>query len=481
MVSGKKFDWKDFIRSVAVLAVPIALQNLLTTTGSMVDTIMLASLGSDTVGAVGLCAQFSSLMFSCYWGFVGGGMLFFAQYWGAGNGDGIRRAYGITLTFMSCVAVIFTVAALCFPDAVLHIYTDKAEIRLLGVPYLRLVALSYPLQILAMAMSAMLRCIERVRIPLAGGIASVVTNFTINYILIFGKLGFPRMGARGAAIGTVIASAVNVLVIVAMTRKRGVPYLLDVRRHFRWTRAFVAEYLRKCFPIICNEFLIGVGNMLINVVLGRQTTAVIAAVAVFRTLEGIVIAFFSGFSNASSVLVGKKVGEGDHETAYARAVRLVYMCSGIIAVACLLLFALHSPILHAMSLQGESFRVGTQILAVYGVMAVIRMGNWVQNDTFRSAGDAAFGSVMEITFMYTLLLPCVYVANFVLHAPFLMVFALCYVDEPIRYLIMQRHLYSGKWIKPVTDAGRATIAQFREDHHIRVRAERRGRNGKGSL
>ena len=87
------FNWRQFLRRVAIIAIPVALQNLLTTTGSMVDTMMIASLGETTLGAVGLCAQFSSLMFSGYWGFVGGGMLFFAQYWGAKDDDGIDRSY----------------------------------------------------------------------------------------------------------------------------------------------------------------------------------------------------------------------------------------------------------------------------------------------------------------------------------------------------------------------------------------------------
>src|SRR5574344_1286110 len=107
----KKFEWGPFLKMIAVIGIPVALQNLLTTTGSMVDTVMLASLGERTVGAVGLCAQFSSLMFSGYWGFVGGGMLFFAQYWGAGDGDGITRSYGMTLSFMMAVAAIFAVLA----------------------------------------------------------------------------------------------------------------------------------------------------------------------------------------------------------------------------------------------------------------------------------------------------------------------------------------------------------------------------------
>lgn len=108
----KKFDWGYFLKHIAIIAIPVALQNLLTTTGSMVDTIMLASIGEKAVGAVGLCAQFSSLMFSGYWGFIGGGMLFFAQYWGAKDHDGITRSYGMTLLFMMTVALVFAGLAL---------------------------------------------------------------------------------------------------------------------------------------------------------------------------------------------------------------------------------------------------------------------------------------------------------------------------------------------------------------------------------
>lgn len=462
----KKFDWGYFLRHIAIIAVPVALQNLLTTTGSMVDTIMLATLGEKAVGAVGLCAQFSSLMFAGYWGFVGGGMLFFSQYWGAKDDDGITRSYGLTLLFMMSVGLLFACLALFAPEFVMRIYTDKPEIQKIGVSYLHIVGLAYPLQVLAMAMSALLRSIEQVRIPLYGGIASVIANCFFNYLFIFGKFGLPRMGAAGAAIGTVMAGIVNLLVLVGFILYKRIPYVLEVSRHFRWSRVLVKKYLEKCFPIICNEVLIGVGNMLVNVVLGRQTEQAIAAVAVFRTMEGLIIAFFSGFSNAASVLVGKEVGAGNHEAAFQRAKRLVYLCSGIIGVACLTLILVHDPLLHAMGLSGESYRIGTAMLVIYSVAALIRMGNWVQNDTYRSAGDAAFGSVLEITFMYVMVLPFVYLSNFYFHAPFLLVFAFCYVDEPIRYLIMQRHLYSGKWIRPVSGPGLAAIGEFRKTHGI---------------
>lgn len=451
------FAWGDFLRRIAVIAVPVAMQNLLTTTGSMVDTMMIASLGQTEVGAVGLCAQFSSLMFSGYWGFVGGGMLFFSQYWGARDHDGINRSYGLTLACMMTVGILFGSFAVFFPESVMRLYTDKTAIQEIGVEYLRIVGFSYPLLVFSMAMACLLRCTERVRIPLYGSVAAVVTNIFLNWVLIFGHLGVPKMGVRGAALATVIAQCVSILTVILLAKRDGHPYLLAVHRHFRWDRALISMYLKKCFPIILNEVLIGVGNMVINVVLGRQPEEAIAALAVFRTLEGLVIGFFAGFSNASSVLVGTKVGAGDPDTAYARAWRLVWLCQGFIGMICVLLVLLHTPILSLMGMEGESFRIAFGFLCVYAVAAFIRMGNWVQNDTFRAAGDATYGTVMEIVFMWAMLIPAVWVTGMVWRWSAIPVFICCYMDEPIRYVLMQIHLFRGKWIRPVTPEGRAAM------------------------
>ena len=455
-----RFDWRDFLKKVAVIAIPVALQNLLTTTGSMVDTMMIAPLGETSVGAVGLCAQFTSLMFSGYWGFVGGGMLFFSQYYGAKDDDGIDRSYGITLSFMMLVALLFACLALLCPEWVMQVYTDKTSIQTIGVKYLRVVGFAYPLQILSMAMSSLLRSTERVRIPFYAAIASVFTNLVLNWVLIHGNLGFPALGVQGAALATVCAAFVNAAVIVLLARVQKFPYLFHFRRHFRWTKAALKLYLLRCFPIICNEVFLGVANMVINMVLGRQSEQAIAATAVFRTLEGLVIGFFAGFSNASSVLVGTCVGAGELDTAYQRAKRLVFLCAGCIFTVCVTLIAVHQPLLTIMSLSGESFRIGFDMLLIYCVAAVIRMCNWVQNDTYRSAGDATTGTVLEILFMYLLVLPCVCITGLWLKAPFLVIFACCYIDEPIRFILMQRHMYSGRWVRPVTPEGQAALPAF---------------------
>ncbi len=458
----KKFNWKQFLRQLSVIAVPVALQNLLTTTGSMIDTMMIAPLGEKVVGAVGLCAQFSSLMFSGYWGFIGGGMLFFSQYWGAKDEKGINRAYGTTLACLMTVALLFASAAAFAPGTVMKVYTDKSVIQEIGVEYLSMIGVSYLATVFTTGMSALLRSTERVKIPLVAAICSVGSNILLNYIFIYGNFGCPAMGVRGAALATSCAGVINAGVTLLLAKRVGYPYLFQFRAHFRWSVPWLKEYFRKCFPILCNEILIGVGNMTINIVLGRQSEQAIAAVAVFRVLEGLVIGFFAGFSNAASVLVGKCVGAGELDTAYQRAKRLVAICGATIFCLAVALIALHKPILTAMSLRGESYQIGVQLLCVYCVVSVLRMGNWIQNDTYRSAGDAAYGTILEIVFMYAMLLPCVCLSGLVWKLPFVVIFICCYIDEPIRFCLMQRHMYSGKWIKPVTELGKAALPEFLE-------------------
>lgn len=459
----QKFDWKDFLKNLAVIAIPIAVQNLLTTTASMVDTMMVAPLGELAVGALGLCSQYSSLMFAGYWGFVGGGMMFFSQYWGSKEEDGIERSYGLTLTCMMLVAFFFGFLAMLCPEFIMRVYTDKESIREIGVQYLHIVGVAYILQVFSMAMSALLRSTERIKIPVIASFASVGTNLFLNWVFIYGHLGAKAMGIRGAALATTCAAFINVLIIYILAYKTGYKYLFHVRGHFRWNREHVKAYFKKCFPIICNEAMMGIGAMIVNVTLGRQPEFFIAAFAVFRTFEGLVIGFFAGFSNASSILVGKCVGAGDLELAFERAKRIVYLCSGVIFCVNVLIFFIHGPILRAMSLTGESYEAGVWMLLIFAVASVIRMGNWIQNDTYRASGDAVYGTVLEVIFMYVMVIPAVLLAAFVFNAPYQIIFLCIFIDEPIRYILMQIHLYSGKWIKPVTDVGKLALIDFQKN------------------
>ena len=204
-----KVDWSIFFKAVVTIALPIALQNFLSTTASMVDTIMIGSQGELSVAAVGICSQISSLFFSCYFGFAGGSLLFFSQYWGAGNEKGINKTFGLSMVFMLAIALLFGTMAVTNPEWILGIYTDKENIIEVAVPYIRIVGFAYPLQVLAMLVSFLMRSTERVKAPLISSILALITNFVLNWILIYGRFGMPKMGAAGAAVGTLVSGIVN--------------------------------------------------------------------------------------------------------------------------------------------------------------------------------------------------------------------------------------------------------------------------------
>lgn len=456
-----KMDWSIFFKAVVAIALPIAFQNLLSTTASMVDTIMIGSEGELAVAAVGICSQISSLFFSCYFGFAGGSLLFFAQYFGANDEKGINKTFGVAFLCMIAVAVLFSSAAIANPALVLSIYTDKENIINTGIPYLRIVALSYPLTVVSVLISFLMRSTERVKPPLFCSIAGLITNFILNWLLIYGRFGLPKMGASGAAVGTLASAIVNLsLLLVFLARDRS-SVQLHVKDIFHIDSVFLKVYFSKCLPILCNEFFYGVGQMLINMVIGRQSEAAIAAMAAFRVLEGFVFAFFGGLADAASVVVGREVGAGNHMMGYHYTKGFAILCPAITFTICIICFTFNQPLLSLFGLGAEALHYGKYMLLIYIAAGTIRTCNYIMNCCYRSGGEAVFGTVLEISCLFAISVPATWIAGMVLHLPFLAVFAFLYTDEIIRLIVELWYTKSGRWVKPVTEEGRKTLEEFR--------------------
>ena len=461
IVQKQKSDWSMFFKAVLTIALPIAFQNLLSTTASMIDTIMIGSQGELSVAAVGICSQISSLFFSCYFGFAGGSLLFFSQYWGAGNEKGINQTFGISFLCMLGVSILFGGVAVTNPEFVLGIYTDKQNIIDVASGYLRIVGFAYPLQVISVIISFFMRSTERVAPPLISSLAGLVTNFILNWILIYGRFGMPQMGAAGAAVGTLLSAIVNLLLLLffLMRDKRSIQ--LHLKDRFCFDDGVLKIYFSKCFPIICNELFYGIGPMLINVVIGRQSESAIAAMAAFRVLEGFVYAFFGGLADASSVVVGKEVGGGHHMRGYQYTKGFAIICPVITFFICMIGFVFNAPLLSLFGLGSEAMFYGKYMLLIYVAAGTIRTCNYIMNTCYRAGGEAIFGTVLEIVCLFTISVPATWIAGMVLHLPFLAVFSFLYTDEIIRLIAELWYTKSGKWIKPVTEEGKRSVEEFR--------------------
>jgi putative MATE family efflux protein len=460
-----KFSFGDrrFYEEILIIGVPVALQNLLTTSSGMVDTIMIGTLGETAVAALGICSLFSMLLFAAYYGFCNGGIIFFAQYWGAKDEGGICRAYGLTLVTMMIAGLAFGAAAVFAPEFIMGIYTDKENIRSTGVLYLRIVGWGYPLQVLAMAISSLLRSIEKVKIPLFASIASIITNTILNWLLIFGMFGFPRMGVEGAAVGTVISQAVHVLVLYVYCFLDKHSFVTRVRDHYRWDRSFVRQFFSKTTFVTCNEISYGVGQLLLNIIIGRQIEEGIAAFAVFRVLEGFVFAFFGGLANASAVMVGKRIGAGKHLEGYRDARRFVALVPAVTLFLLIIIIIFRNTILGLFGLGETAQFYARGMIYIYALTGTIRTCNYMSNNIFRSGGEPVFGTIIETCGLFLISIPAAVLAGLVLHLPFLAVFFMLYLDEFIRLGIILWYMNSGRWIKPVTGSGREELEKFRKE------------------
>ena len=457
---NEKISWASFFGTVLTIALPIALQNFLSTTASMVDTIMIGSQGELSVAAVGICSQITSLFFSCYFGFASGGLLFFSQDWGAHNEKGINQTFGLALICMFAVSLLFGGAAVANPEFILGIYTDKVNIIAIGAPYIRIVGFAYPLQVIAQIISFLMRSTERVKPPLFSSVLALITNFVLNWILIYGRFGAPQMGAAGAAVGTLVSGMVNVLVLSVFLLRDKKTVVLRLKDMFSWQGGFLKEYLGKCLPIIFNELFYGIGQMLINIVIGHQSESAIAAMAAFRVLEGFVFAFFAGLADASSVVVGKEVGSGHLMSGYQYMKKFALLCPAITFCICLTGLLLNRPMLSLFGLGSEAMFFGKYMILIYLAAGTIRTCNYIMNCCYRAGGEAVFGTLLEIICLFTVSVPATWAAGMIWHLPFLAVFSFLYTDELIRLVFETWYTRSGKWIKPVTEPGRAALPQF---------------------
>lgn len=458
---------KKFLSRVVAIGLPVALQNLLVNSSTMVDTMMVGSLGEEAVAAVGLVSQFVALYVAAFFGFTGGGIMFFSQFYGAQDEDGMCKAYGLTTTCMVIVGLLFGGAAIFAPEFVLGVYTDKGNLIEAGIPYLRVVGISLPIQSVSIAISSLLRSTERVKAPLIASIISQATNFVINGILIFGLFGFPQIGITGAAIGTLVSSILNVIVLYVYCMKEGNSPILKFSRQFKWNLAFLKLYFLKSLPIIINEAMVGIVALIVNVVMGRQPAGAIAAMAVFRAIERLIFSFFSGFTNASAVIVGKQIGAGEHEGGYRDAKRFAVLCPIVTCFICIVIFAVRGPLLGLFGLSGLSREYAEYMLGFYILAGTLRTCNYIVNDTFRAAGETVFGTAMEVACQFIFTVPAVCLAGLYFALPFQVVFSLIFIDDILRIWVMLGWLKSGRWIKPVTDEGRAALPAFKELLHKR--------------
>ncbi len=445
---GNRVFYRDILR----LGVPIAVQNLLQSSLTMIDTIMIGQLGEMPLAAVGMAGQWSFLMFLFYFGFSSGGSVFFSQYWGSGNIQGIRRIYGLALVNMLLVGVVFTLTGYFAPRWVMALFTGETPVQEAGMAYLKIAVFAYIAQAIGTIASTLLRSTEEVRLPLFASLASVVSNTFLNWVMIFGKFGFPAMGVEGAALATAISAWINtgILLIVSWVRRNMASIPLRELFSFHWQT--VRKFYPIAIPVVLNESLWAMGTMVLNMVYGRMGTGNYSALTIERTVENLIFVFFVGISSACTVMVGKRIGAGDIEEGKLDARRFGAVVPCLAVLLGLVLILVRGPLVNLFSLTPEVRGTAQTLLVIAGCIYPLRMFNYITVvGIFRAGGDTRTGMFYDLGCIWLISVPLVALTGLVLHWNFIVVFGLMYAEDLVKCVLGQRHLYSGRWIRPVTE------------------------------
>jgi len=453
---------KGFWKVTLSLAIPIALQNMLSASFSLVDTLMVSQLGDISLSATGMAGQWSWLFGMVLFGISSGAAVFVSQYWGDKNLKGIHRTTGIAVSSGVLLSILFLLIAMIIPEKVIYIFNKDPAIIEQGSAYLKYACLSYPAMALTNILGSILRSAEHPKLPMAVSGVSAVLNIILNYVLIFPA----GLGVKGAAIATAISAWVGPILLIVLSIVQKNILCAPLKDIFSFNAKTVGEFFKKATPVIINETMWGMGTVAYNIIFANMGHEEYAAITIVRTFENFAFCFFLGLCNACCVLVGKSVGAGEIRESIRDSKRFMYMFPVVSAIIGSAVILLRIPLISVFNMGSKispyTIETAQGILIIYSVWIIVRNIPYLTVvGIFRPGGDTTFGMLVELGALWCFAVPMTYMAANIWQLPFLTVYAIMYLCEDIpKAIIFWIYWRSGRWIKPVTKAGEAGLKEL---------------------
>lgn len=445
---------KQFIKNTLRLALPIAMQQLLVSCAQLVDTAMVTRLGNVVVSSVGVSSRWIFLMNLFYFGISSGSAAMIAQFWGAKEKNNIKRSYGNALVFGFGVATIFSVCMFFIPELMIKVFSTEEAVIESASQYMKIVAFMGIFSAFNQITCTALRATERVNPPLFTSIAAVIVNTALNYILIYGKLGFPAMGIRGAALATLISTAFQSVLLFVVLKTSKEIFNDPLKDFFRLDSAFIRRFSLVCLPVVFNEAMWAIGTNIYSMVFARQGSEAYAGYTIFSSVEQVAFVFFVGICHACSIMTGKTIGEGNESGAYKLAKKFVIM-TPITGVATGIVLALvREPLLSLLEIETRgAFEIASTLILLYCLWLPVRnIPYTLIVGTFRAGGDTKIGIVYDCLSLYVLSVPVVVILGLVIKVDFVYLIMAMYLCEDIPKTLMSLYRFrSKKWIRNLTD------------------------------
>lgn len=448
----RKMIVKDtgFYKSVAAVALPIAMQSLITVGINMMDTIMVGRVGEIELSSVSLANTFIQIYHILCMGLSMGASVMVARFFGMKNKLDMKKSVAIMFRLTLLIATFFVIATLLMPERIMQIYTSEEPIIEKGVEYLRWSVITYYLLGLSLTSTIVLRAVGKERVPLYTSIAAFFINVGANYIFIFGHLGVPRMGVAGAAVGTLIARLFEFMVIC------GYLFLKDEAIGFRPKDLFIKtsdllmEYVKISIPVLISDGILALGNNSVAMIIGRIGGEFVAANAVTAVTQQMSSVLTQGFSQAGAIITGQVLGEGDREKAQAQGYAFlgIGFIMGVLSAVVILL--IREPVLRSYHLSESTAAIARQLMNSISIIILFQATNSIMTKgVLRGGGDTKVLMVADNVFLWIASLPLGMLAAFVLHLPAFWIYFCLKSDQVLKAIWCVYRINSGKWIKKI--------------------------------
>ena len=442
---------KSFYKNIFFLTFPLVFQQLLRLSVDTLNSMMLGNIDQLQMSAVSQANQVFFIFYTVCNGFGVGCCALVAQYWGRKDLESIKTVLATALRSIAIFGLLVTAIVILFPERVMRIYSSDPALIELGASYLRIVAIMYTPCALSVMLFAGCRGIEQVGIFLKTNIISYPVNIILDYVLLFGKLGFPELGITGIAIGTVIARLVELSILatyVLVFEKRMTFKLRDLKRR---DSLLSKDFAKVSAPIVAHEIIWSFGTSAGSMITGQLGTSVVAGFNVTTVLYDLCGSLGNGFLNACSVVIGKTIGMGNVKKVKKQSETIIFMGLILGLAIGLFTFLIRPVFLSLYSLTPEAESYAMQFMAVYAVIwpfSLLEMVGMIA--ILRAGGDGKTGFYTDIVSMWLTTIPLAAAGAFAFGWPPMVVVTIIKLTIVIEAIVGIIRVLSMKWVHDLT-------------------------------
>ncbi|MCR5292979.1 MAG: MATE family efflux transporter [Eubacterium sp.] len=447
-----------FYRMVLGVAIPIMIQNGITNFVNLLDNIMVGRLSTEQMSGVAIVNQLIFIYYLCMFGGLSGVGIFTAQYFGYKDEEGIRHTIRYKMWLGFIISILVVVILMSMGSELINIYlqgtTDSGDpVKTLdyGMQYLGVILFMFPAVYIGFLLSSTLRECGETVLPMKAGIAAIFVNLCFNYLLIYGKFGFPRLGVRGAAAATVLSKYVEmgIILIWCMKNTKKHSYFHGLFRTILIPWKLVLKFLKTGMPLLLNEGLWALGVAMLAQAYSLRGLDVVAGQNIANTINNIFNIVFIALGDAVAIIIGQYLGAGKLEEAKDADRKIIAMAVASSVVIGLLMFSTSGLFPRIYNTSDASKKIATLFIMVQAIFLPKDAFLHTAYFTLRSGGKTIITFFFDSVFMLVISVPVAYLLTLFTGLHVAVIFAAVHAADLIKCVIGYVLVKKGVWVKNI--------------------------------